>query len=184
MCTLSVRFDAPLGETGEGGEGVGVDVPLGQTGEGGEGVDVDVPLGQTGEGGEGVDVDVPLGQTGEGVDVDVPLGQTGEGVGVDVPLGQTEGGEGVAVDVPLGQTGEGGEGVGSQRVDARLRQLAVERRHVIIGDRTGSGGGRLLLRLRSGDAHVVDGCLRRRAVASANSTRQVRVTMITGTSIV
>ena len=90
----------------------------------------------------------------------------------------------IGFDAPFGETGEGGEGVGGQRVDARLRQLAVERRHVIVGDRAGSGGCRLLLRLRSGDAHVVDGCLRRRAVASANSARQVRVTMMTGSSIV
>ena len=90
----------------------------------------------------------------------------------------------VDADAPLGETGEGGEGVGGQRVDARLRQLAVERRHVIVGDRTGSGGGRLLLRLRGGDAHVVDGCLRRRAVASANRARQVSVTMITANRIV
>ena len=90
----------------------------------------------------------------------------------------------IGFDAPFGETGEGGEGVGGQRVDARLRQLAVERRHVIVGDRAGSGGCRLLLRLRSGDAHVVDGCLRRRAVASANRARQVSVTMITANRIV
>ena len=60
----------------------------------------------------------------------------------------------------------------------------MERRHVIVGDRAGSGGCRLLLRLRSGDAHIVDGCLRRCAVASANSARQVRVTMITANSYI